>query len=106
MAWIILMAASVTEIAWAYTLRTSEGFTKLMPSILCIAISFITIYLLSVCMRTLPMGTAYAIFTGIGSVGATIMGITLFNESNDPVRLAFVALIIIGVVGLKFVTPH
>jgi len=100
------MLASTTEIAWAYTLRTSEGFTKLIPSIACIVISLITIYLLSVAMRTLPMGTAYAIFTGIGSVGATIMGIYLFNESSDPLRLIFVALIIGGVVGLKFVTPH
>lgn len=106
MAWILLLLASTTEIAWTYTLRTSEGFTKLWPTVACITISFITIYLLSAAMRTLPMGTAYALFTGIGSIGATVMGIYLFNEPTDMMRLLFVGLIIVGVVGLKFVTPH
>ena len=101
MAWIILLLAGLAEIAWAIGLKYSDGFSKLWPSVgtlLAMAISF---WLLSIAMKTLPIGTAYGVWVGIGAVGTVILGIMLFNEPANPARLISVSLIIVGIVGLK-----
>jgi quaternary ammonium compound-resistance protein SugE len=100
-AWIVLIVAGVFEIGWAILLKYSNGFTRLWPSAataVCLAISM---FLLGYAIRTLPIGTAYAIWTGIGAVGTTILGIILFNESRELIRIFFVFLIITGIIGLK-----
>jgi len=105
MAWIILIIAGLFETAWAIGLKYSESFTKPLPSavtIVCLAISMV---LLAYAMRSLPLGTAYAIWTGIGAVGAVIAGILLFHEPVAAARLFFAGLIVIGIIGLKFATP-
>ena len=102
MYWIILVIASFFEIAWAIGLKYTEGFSKLIPSIFTISCMVISMALLSYAVKGLPIGTAYATWTGIGAVGSVILGIFLFNESKDILKLVFVALIIIGIVGLKF----
>lgn len=101
MAWIILFAAGLFEIAWVVGLKYSHGFTRLTPSILTVIAMVISLVLLAQAMKTLPMGTAYAIWTGIGAIGATILGIYLFKEPASAVRLISLSLIIVGIVGLK-----
>jgi quaternary ammonium compound-resistance protein SugE len=104
MAWVYLVAAGLLEIGWAIGLKYTEGFTRVMPSILT-GVAFIgSIALLGLAVRHLPIGTAYAIWVGIGTVGTTVLGIFLFNESRDPGRLFFLGLLIVALVGLKLTT--
>lgn len=101
MYWIILIVAGFFEIAWAIGMKYSEGFTKLTPSIFTVASMIISMGLLAYAVKHIPVGTAYAIWTGIGAVGTAILGIILFNESKEFMRIFFISLIIIGIVGLK-----
>jgi quaternary ammonium compound-resistance protein SugE len=102
MNWLVLFIAGLCEIAWAIGLKYSEGFSKLFPSVLSIVFMILSMGLLSYSVKTLPIGTAYTIWTGIGAVGTAILGILLFNEPKDFIRLFFIFLIIVGIVGLKF----
>lgn len=101
MAWIVLFVAGLFEIGWAVGLKYTEGFTRLWPTVgsaLCMVVS---LGLLGVALRTLPLGTAYAIWTGVGTIGTVLLGIALFGESASALRLACVGLILAGIVGLK-----
>lgn len=106
MAWIILLFAGLSEVGWAVGLKYTEGFTRLVPSVLTISCMIVSILLLGLALKTLPLGTAYAIWTGIGTVGTAILGIYLFGESASAIRLACIALIVSGIVGLKLVSPE
>ena len=105
MAWLILMVAGLAEIGWAVGLKYTQGFTRPMPTALTVAAMVLSLWLLGLAVRTLPLGTAYAIWTGIGTVGTVAVGIMLFDEPASGVRLLCVALIVSGIVGLKLVTP-
>ena len=105
MAWLILFVAGLTEIGWAVGLKYTQGFTRPMPTALTVVAMVASLWLLGLAVRTLPLGTAYAIWTGIGTVGTVAVGILLFNEPASAVRLVCVALIVSGIVGLKLVTP-
>lgn len=102
MTWFILFVAGLFEIAWAIGLKYSEGLTRLWPSVFTVAAMIISMGLLSFSVKSLPVGTAYAVWTGIGAVGTAILGIILFNESKDFIRLFFIFLIISGILGLRF----
>lgn len=104
MNWILLIIAGLLEVGWAIGLKYSEGFTRLWPSVLTLVTMALSVFLLAVAMRSLPVGTAYAVWTGIGAVGTVILGIVLFGESASLARLACVGLIIAGIAGLKFIT--
>lgn len=104
-AWIMLGAAGLLEIVWAIGLKYAEGFTKPVPSAITIAAMIASMWLLAQAARDLPIGTAYAIWTGIGAVGAAILGIMLLQESANVLRLGCIALIVVGIVGLKLATP-
>ncbi|VVE36460.1 molecular chaperone [Pandoraea pneumonica] len=104
MAWILLVFAGLLEVAWAVGLKYTQGFSRLVPSIFTIASMVGSVWLLALAVRTLPLGTAYAIWTGIGAVGAFILGIILFGESASAARIASVTLILAGLVGLKLTT--
>jgi len=106
MAWIILVLAGLFEVAWAVGLKYTDGFTRLLPSAATLAAMAVSVGLLALAVKTLPLSTAYAIWTGIGAVGAVILGIVLFHESASPARLACLALIIVGIIGLKVVSPE
>ena len=101
MAWIYLIIAGLFEIGWAIGLKYTEGFTKLWPSVITIVTMILSFYFLSTAVKTIPIGTAYAIWTGIGAVGTAMLGIFLFGESKEFIRLFFIFLIVIGIVGLK-----
>ncbi|AHL35434.1 molecular chaperone [Pseudomonas brassicacearum] len=101
MSWIILFFAGLFEVGWAVGLKYTDGFSRPLPTALTIAAMAISLGLLGLAMKELPLGTAYAIWTGVGAVGTVIAGIILFGESMALVRLASVALIIVGLVGLK-----
>lgn len=101
MPWILLMLAGLFEIGWAIGLKYSDGFTRLWPSVATLAAMAVSVVLLALAAKSLPIGTAYAVWTGIGAVGAVILGIVLFHDPATPLRLACVALILIGIVGLK-----
>jgi len=101
MAWIYLIIAGLFEIGWAIGLKYTEGFTKLWPSVITIATMILSFYFLSTAVKTIPIGTAYAIWTGIGAVGTAILGIFLFGESKEFIRIFFIFLIVIGIIGLK-----
>lgn len=102
MNWIVLFIAGLFEVAWAISLKYSEGFTKPLASIFTIATMIISMALLSYSVKSLPVGTAYAVWTGIGAVGTAILGIFLFNESREFMRIFFIFLIIAGLIGLRF----
>ncbi|MGC7402428.1 quaternary ammonium compound efflux SMR transporter SugE [Pandoraea pneumonica] len=104
MAWILLVFAGLLEVAWAVGLKYTQGFSRLVPSVFTIASMVGSVWLLALAVRTLPLGTAYAIWTGIGAVGAFILGIILFGESASAARIASVTLILAGLVGLKLTT--
>lgn len=106
MAWILLVIAGLFEVVWAIGLKYTNGFTKLTPSIITIAGMVISVYLLSVATKTLPIGTAYTIWTGIGAAGAVIMGIILFHEPRTLLRLSFLLLVLIGIIGLKVTSSN
>ena len=101
MAWFILLFAGLCEIGWATGLKYTEGFSRLVPSLLTGGAMIVSVGLLGIALKTLPVGTGYAIWTGIGAVGTAILGIFLFGESTDGWRLASIALIVAGIVGLK-----
>lgn len=106
MKWFVLFIAGLLEVWWAIELKYSQGFTRLIPSILTIAGMIGSFYFLSLALRSLPLGTAYAIWTGIGTIGTVILGIILFKEPINAVRIVCIGLIVIGVLGLKLVSPH
>lgn len=106
MAWIYLAAAGLFEIGWAVGLKFTAGFTRPVPTVLTIASMVISLALLGLALKTLPLGTAYAIWTGIGTVGTVVLGIALFGESTHALRLACIGLIVLGIVGLKVVSPE
>ena len=101
MAWVVLFVAGLFEIAWAVGLKYTEGFTRLWPTVGTGAALVASMALLGVAVRTLPLGTAYAVWTGIGTVGTAVLGIVLFREPATAIRLICVALIVAGIVGLK-----
>lgn len=102
MAWIHLFIAGVFEIVWAVGLKYSHGFTRLYPSLVTTLGMILSFYFLSLATKQLPLGTAYAIWTSIGAIGTVVMGMILFNEPRNIVRLLFLCLIVIGIIGLKF----
>jgi len=101
--WIQLAIAGILEVAWAIGLKYSAGFSRPLPSALTITAMIASMVLLASAVKSLPVGTAYAVWTGIGAVGTCILGIVLFGESVSPLRLACIALIVVGILGLKFV---
>jgi quaternary ammonium compound-resistance protein SugE len=105
MNWFILFLAGVLEIGWAIGLKYTEGFTRLWPTVGTVLSMIISLGLLGIAMKSLPVGTAYAIWVGIGAVGTAILGIILLGESANPMRLASLGLILAGIVGLKLATP-
>ncbi|MCL8382165.1 MULTISPECIES: DMT family transporter [Xanthobacter] len=105
MAWVYLFIAGLTEIAWAIGMKQSEGFTRLWPSLFTLGAIGVSLLLLSLALRGIPIGTAYAVWAGIGTVGTAVAGILFFSESTDLLRLASIGLIAAGIVGLKLVTP-
>jgi quaternary ammonium compound-resistance protein SugE len=104
MAWLVLAAAGLLEIGWAISLKYTEGFTRLVPSVLTLAAMAGSIILLGLALKSLPIGTAYAVWTGIGAVGTALLGIALFGEPATAARLASIGLIVAGIIGLKLVT--
>ncbi|MEG5564647.1 quaternary ammonium compound efflux SMR transporter SugE [Enterobacter ludwigii] len=104
MSWIILVIAGLLEVVWAIGLKYTHGFTRLTPSVITLTAMIVSIVLLSWVMRSLPVGTAYAVWTGIGAVGAAITGILLLGESASLARIASLALIVAGIIGLKLST--
>ncbi|MBP7625370.1 MAG: quaternary ammonium compound efflux SMR transporter SugE [Xanthomonadales bacterium] len=105
MNWFILFLAGLLEIAWAIGLKHSEGFTKFWPSFWTLITMVASMVLLAIAMKSLPVGTAYAVWVGIGAVGTVVLGVVLFNESADFWRMASVGLIVAGIIGLKLATP-
>jgi quaternary ammonium compound-resistance protein SugE len=105
-AWVVLFVAGLFEIGWAVSLKYTEGFTKLWPSVVFVVSMLASVYLLAVAMRSLPLGTAYAVWTGIGAVGSFVLGILLLGESADPKRLVCAGLIVAGIVGLKLTSSE
>lgn len=105
MAWTLLFLAGLSEIAWAVGLKYTNGFTRLWPSAFTLVMMVISVVLLALALKQIPLGTGYAIWTGIGAVGTAIAGIVLFGEPREAMRLAFIGLIVAGIVGLKIVTP-
>ncbi|HSH84714.1 MAG TPA: quaternary ammonium compound efflux SMR transporter SugE [Guyparkeria sp.] len=101
-AWLILLAAGLLEIFWATGLRFTDGFSRLVPSVIVLVVAWVSFYLLAVAMREIPMGTAYAVWTGIGAAGVAVLGILWFKEPASAVRLFFLAMIVIGIIGLKW----
>lgn len=101
MAWFILLAAGVFEICWAVGLKYSNGFTKFWASIFTIFSMIVSMLLLAIAVKQIPIGTAYSVWTGIGAVGTAVIGIFLFNESSELIRLFFIFLIVAGIAGLK-----
>ena len=104
MAWIYLFVAGLFEIAWAIGLKYTEGFSRLVPSLWTIASMIASFVFLSVALKSLPVGTAYAVWTGIGAIGTVVLGIYLFDEPATALRLTCIGLILSGIVGLKLVT--
>jgi quaternary ammonium compound-resistance protein SugE len=104
MAWTILFLAGILEIGWAIGLKYTDGFTKLWPSIFTVTSMVLSVALLGLALKWLPVGTAYAVWTGIGTVGVAILGIFLFSEPATAIRLACIGLIVAGITGLKVVT--
>jgi len=103
--WIILFLAGLLEIAWAVGLKYSEGFTRLWPSLATAVAMAASLWLLSIAMKALPLGTAYAVWVGVGAAGTVILGIVLLGEPANPGRLISVGLILAGIIGLKLASP-
>lgn len=106
MAWIYLLIAGLLEIIWAVGLKYTEGFSRLWPSVWTIAAMVASVGLLSIALKTIPVGTGYAIWTGIGAAGTAILGMVLFGESAAVLRLVCLGLIVAGIVGLKLASPQ
>jgi quaternary ammonium compound-resistance protein SugE len=105
MAWVLLLVAGLFEVGWAIGLKYTEGFTQLWPSVLTLAAMAASVVLLGVAMKSLPVGTSYAVWVGVGAVGTAILGIILFGEPASAGRLASLGLIVAGIIGLKLATP-
>jgi quaternary ammonium compound-resistance protein SugE len=105
MTWVILFIAGLFEVVWAIGLKYTEGFTRLWPTVGTVVAMILSVWLLGIAMKSLPVGTAYAVWVGVGAVGTVILGIALFNEPANTARLVSVALIIAGIIGLKLATP-
>lgn len=105
MAWVILVIAGLFEVGWAIGLKYTEGFTRLWPTVGTVAAMVISLWLLGIAMKSLPMGTAYAIWVGVGAVGTVILGIVLLGEPANTGRLISIAFIVAGIVGLKLASP-
>lgn len=105
MAWLILIVAGLFEVAWAIGLKYTEGFTRTWPTIGTIAAMVVSLGLLGVAMKTLPVGTSYAVWVGVGAVGTAILGIVILGESANLGRLISLGFIVVGIVGLKLATP-
>lgn len=106
MAWLLVGIAGLLEIAFAFGMKWSEGFTRLTPSLFTVATGLSSVILLSIALRTLPVGTGYAVWTGIGAAGTAILGIAMLGDSAAPARLLCIVLILAGVVGLKLVSGN
>jgi len=105
MAWVILVIAGLFEIGWAIGMKYTDGFTRLWPTIGTVLAMIISVWLLGIAMKSLPVGTAYSVWVGVGAVGTVVLGIVLFAEPANAARLISVALIIGGIIGLKLATP-
>ncbi len=105
MAWLVLIGAGLCEIGWAVGLKYTEGFSRPGPTLVTLVAILASIVLLAFALRDLPLGTAYAVWTGIGTIGTTLFGILVLHEASDPLRLLCIALIAGGIIGLKLVTP-
>lgn len=106
MSWFILVIAGLFEVVWAVGLKYTEGFTRLWPTLGTLAAMAVSVALLGIAMKSLPMGTSYAVWVGIGTIGTVILGIFLLNEPVNPLRLLSLTFIVIGVLGLKLATPQ
>ena len=104
-AWLVLFVAGLCEVGWAVGLKYTEGFSRLWPSLATLLAMVISVVLLGWSLKVLPLGTAYAVWTGIGAVGTAILGMLLFGESREVARLISICLIISGIIGLKLLTP-
>ena len=104
-AWLVLFIAGLCEVGWAVGLKYTEGFSRLAPSVATLAAMVLSVVLLGWSLKVLPLGTAYAVWTGIGAVGTAILGMLLFGESRETLRFVCISLIVAGIVGLKLVTP-
>jgi quaternary ammonium compound-resistance protein SugE len=105
MSWLLLIVAGLLEVGWAIGLKYTEGFTRLWPSVGTALAMIVSLALLGVAMKSLPVGTAYAVWVGVGAVGTVILGIVLFGEPASALRVASIALIVAGIVGLRLATP-
>jgi quaternary ammonium compound-resistance protein SugE len=105
MSWFILVLAGLFEVAWAVGLKYTDGFTRPWPTVGTVAAMAASLWLLGIAMKSLPLGTAYAVWVGVGAAGTVILGIVLLGESASPARLISVALILAGIIGLKLATP-
>ena len=103
-AWLLLIAAGLLEIVWAIGLKYTEGFSRVVPSVITIAAMIGSVWLLALALKSIPVGTGYAVWTGIGAVGTAILGIILFNEAATVARMACIGLIVAGIFGLKLVS--
>jgi quaternary ammonium compound-resistance protein SugE len=101
LAWFLLITAGLLEIIWLIVMKHSQGFTKLWPTVIVFVVGTVSFYLLSLCLKVIPVGTAYVVWTGIGAVGGAIAGMALFGEARDAWRIASIALVVAGIVGLK-----
>jgi quaternary ammonium compound-resistance protein SugE len=106
MAWILLIVAGLLETGWAIGLKYTDGFTRFWPSVVTIVLIAASMFLLAVAARSLPIGTAYAVWVGIGAAGAVVLGIALLGEPANFARLFFLALLLVAIIGLKFATPE
>lgn len=104
MEWLFLILAGLLEIGWAVGLKYTNGFTVFLPSVITVSLMILSFIFLSIAVREIPLGTAYAIWTGIGTLGTVIFGIIMFDEPTDAIRLFFIAIILIGIIGLKIIT--
>ena len=105
MAWLLLIIAGLCEIVWAIGLKHTEGFTRIWPTVVTLTAMLVSIVLLGIAMKSLPVGTSYAVWVGVGATGTAILGMVLFGESASAGRLASLALIVAGIVGLRLATP-
>jgi len=105
MSWLILVLAGLFEVVWAIGLKYTDGFTRLWPTVGTVAAMAASLWLLGIAMKSLPLGTAYAVWVGVGAAGTVIMGIVLLGEPASPARLISVTLILAGIIGLKLATP-
>lgn len=106
MAWVYLLIAGIFEVVWAVGMKYTENFTRMTPSVITIIGMVLSVYFLNKAMNILPVGTAYAIWTGIGAIGTVVAGIILFNEPRDWIRMFFLAMILVGIIGLKTSSGH